>query len=945
VADDADRGGALLERGEELRRIAELLSQVADGRGGLLAVEGPAGIGKTVLLDAAAEEGRARGVRALRAAGSELEREFAFGIARRLLEETLVRADPARRAALLDGAAGLAAPALGLAGPAGGAGADEAGFASLHGLYWLTANLASDGPLLLVVDDLQWADAPSLRYLAYLARRLSGAPIGVVVGLRPALPGEGRAAIEAMLAPPAPAPLRPAALSEGAVATLGERLLGAPLDAALARACHRATGGNALLAREVLAELRERGGPPDPAGVERFGADRLGAAVRRRIAALPGRAGALAAAVAMLGDGCAAATAAALAGLADDEAVGAAASLVAADVLADGLPLRFRHPVVRAAVAEAMPAVERAAAHLRAARLVDAAGAPPAAVAAHLRLAPPTGDPWAVERLRAAAREARAQGAADAAAADLGRALAEPPRAELRGDVLHELGLAELAAALPAAFERLRAALALEVDPVRRGRIALHLASGLYDRMRAAEAAEVARAALADLGGADADLALTLEVLVAECVRMDLGVGGDEPERLRARAAALPGDTPAQRYAIAFASMMGGADSADDHAAVAEALERILALGPLPPGSPDTGIVSNLLRASRLETAGGLIEAKLAEARAGGLVQRYALMVGMRGWLELEAGDLSGAEADLGASLELAAELAIPAGPFAGMLALVLAEQGRLAEADELLDSAGLAGVLPEHQVMNVLMFARSRVRLAQGRRDEALADALEVGRRYERWGIRRAVPPWRSLAAVQLAGRGEVERARALAYEELGLAERWGTPLALGLAWRGIGLVIGDVSALEAAADQLERSPNRLEHARALVDLGAALRRAGRRADARAPLGRGMDVAHACGAAPLAERAREELRAAGARPRRLALTGAQALTASERRVAGLAARGLSNRRIAEELFVTTATVETHLRHAFRKLGIGSRDELAGALASGEGGGKIRVPQ
>jgi DNA-binding CsgD family transcriptional regulator len=325
-------------------------------------------------------------------------------------------------------------------------------------------------------------------------------------------------------------------------------------------------------------------------------------------------------------------------------------------------------------------------------------------------------------------------------------------------------------------------------------------------------------------------------------------------------------------------------------------------------------------------------------------VQRYAQMAGMRGWLELERGDLPAAEADLAGARELASELPAPSGPFAGMLALVLAERGRPEEADELLAAAGLAGDLPEHQVMNVVLHARARTRLLQGRHEEALADALEVGRRYERLGIRRAVPAWRSLAAGLLARRGDGERARALAYEELGLAERWGTPLALGLAWRGIGAATGELGPLEAAVRELERSPSRLERARALVDLGAALRRAGRRADARRPLTLGMDLAHACRAAPLAERAREELRAAGARPRRLAVTGADALTAAERRVAELAARAMTNRRIAEELFVTTATVETHLRHAFRKLGIAGREELAAALASGEGGEKIRVP-
>jgi DNA-binding CsgD family transcriptional regulator len=936
----------LLERSEELRRVETLLDRAAAGDGGLLAVEGPAGIGKTALLAAAAASARARGMLVLGAAGSELERGFAFGVARRLFEETLVRSDPARRAALLQGSAALAAPALGLEAPGAAApDADDTGFASLHGLSWLAGNLAAERPLLLVVDDLQWVDGPSLRFLAYLARRLEGAPVAVAVGLRPALPGEDRTAHDAILAPPAPPALRPAALSEDAVAALGARLVDGGLDPALIRACHRATGGNALLVREVLADLRERGVAPAgvaAADVERVGAERLGDAVRRRISGLSPAAGALAAAVAVLGDGCAPATAATLAGLGDDEAVAAATALAAADVLADGLPLRFRHSVVRAAVADDMPALERAAAHARAARLVAAAGAPDAAVAAHLRLAPPSGDPWAVERLRASAAAARRQGAPRSAAADLARALEEPPPHRERPAVLRELGMAELAGALPAGPEHLREALALTRGAVERARIALDLATGLSERMDGAGAAAVARDALTELGDADPDLALMLEVLVAVVVRMDRGVEGDEPERMRARAAAMAGDTPAERYAIAAAAMLGGDDSAEEHAAAAEALERALARGPLPRVSPDTGIVSNLMRAGRVDAARALTEAKLAEARAAGSLQRYARMLGMRGWLELEAGELSAAEADLTAAMELAAEVEVAVGAYPAALAEALAEQGRLDEADALLESSGVAGALPEHQVMNVLLHARARVRLAQGRPDEALADAFEVGRRYELWGIRRAVPPWRSLAADLLARRGERQRARGFAYEELGLAERWGTPLALGLAWRGVGLATDDIAALDAAVGHLAGTHARLELARARVDLGAALRRSGRRADAREPLRLGMDAAHACGAAPLAERARDELRAAGARPRRLATTGAQALTASERRVARLAADGLTNRRIAEELFVTMATVETHLRHAFRKLGIRSRDDLAAAL-SGEEEQKIRV--
>lgn len=149
------------------------------------------------------------------------------------------------------------------------------------------------------------------------------------------------------------------------------------------------------------------------------------------------------------------------------------------------------------------------------------------------------------------------------------------------------------------------------------------------------------------------------------------------------------------------------------------------------------------------------------------------------------------------------------------------------------------------------------------------------------------------------------------------------------------LGVVVGGeegLRRLEQAVAKLEGTPRKLDHAHALVEFGAALRRANRRSEAREPLRRGMDVAHRSGARPLAERAREELLACGARPRRLVLSGVESLTASERRVAQMAAEGMSNPEIAQALFVTRKTVETHLGHAYSKLEIGSREELAEAL-------------
>ena len=185
------------------------------------------------------------------------------------------------------------------------------------------------------------------------------------------------------------------------------------------------------------------------------------------------------------------------------------------------------------------------------------------------------------------------------------------------------------------------------------------------------------------------------------------------------------------------------------------------------------------------------------------------------------------------------------------------------------------------------------------------------------------------------LLALGDTAGATALAGEALDRARRAGTPRALGGALRVAGLVHGGehgLDLLHQAVDALTPSPSLLWRAEALVDLGAALRRAGRRTECRDPLRDGMDLAHRCGATPLADRASNELRALGHRIRRRATTGAEALTASERRVAELAAEGLTNKQIAQSLFVTVRTVETHLSGSYIKLAITAREQLAAAL-------------
>ena len=308
-----------------------------------------------------------------------------------------------------------------------------------------------------------------------------------------------------------------------------------------------------------------------------------------------------------------------------------------------------------------------------------------------------------------------------------------------------------------------------------------------------------------------------------------------------------------------------------------------------------------------------------------------------RAWVALRRGDLREAEADARLAIDLLAErgddpLAAPV----RTLVEALVDQGDLDGAERALAHAGFTGEVTEMWSGTELLWARGRLRLAQRRTEAGLADLFEAGKRLELWTVSNpAACPWRSAAAIALLGLGRRDeasrpgRCRSRGGPPGGCANRsWDRPARgrpRGRRLRGLGW-------LEEATDLLRSSPALLERARAFVEYGAALRRAGRRDAARTPLREGLDLATGCGAHPLAERARAELRAAGARPRRDALRGRDALTASELRVARMAAEGMTNRQIAEALFVTLKTIETHLSHAYGKLDVSSRRDLPAAL-------------
>jgi DNA-binding CsgD family transcriptional regulator len=304
----------------------------------------------------------------------------------------------------------------------------------------------------------------------------------------------------------------------------------------------------------------------------------------------------------------------------------------------------------------------------------------------------------------------------------------------------------------------------------------------------------------------------------------------------------------------------------------------------------------------------------------------------------LRRGDLIAGEGDARTAF---AATELPAPPIyrvlnGGVLVGAYVELGELDEAENVLTAFGDA-VDSGSLTATVLRFARGRLRSEQGRFTEALDDFVGVGNRLTRALITSpAYLPWRSGAALAQLGLGEREAAGRLADEELELTQEFGAPRAIGVASRIAGLVAGGdrgEQLLRQAIDAFERADVQLERARTLTDLGAMLRRRNRRTEARELLREALDVAHRSDATQLAGRAETELRATGARPRRIVLVGLDALTASERRIADYASQGLTNREIAQTLFITTRTVEGHLTSVFRKLRLSSRNDLRAVLA------------
>lgn len=921
----------LLDRDAPRAALSRAVAALAGGAGGVVAVHGPAGIGKTALLLEARAGAEAAGLRVLSARGADVERAFAFGVVRTLLERPLRALEPGACEALLAGAAAPAAVALGFAG-----GADVDPSPGLfNALYWVVAGLAEREPLVLVVDDAQWADAPSLRALAFLAHRAAEHPVLLVLGIRDGEACDDPAALAALRAAAeevAPAPLGPEAVTQLLASATGTQP-----EPETVRAVHLATRGNPMFVLQAARLARDH----DPRDVGPWSERAVAAVVLARLAALDADAVAVARALAVLGDGTPAGWVARFTGL-DPVAVLVAADALAAAGLLDAGSARLvvAHPLIGEALRGDGTPRALALAHARAAEVLRAEGAEPARIAAHLLRTIPTGDDEVARTLALAAEDAAHRGAPQAAIDFLVRALEEPPAPVDRVRVRRALGVAQarvgrfgeaadnLAGIVEDAAAPLLTVVSYTTSEANTGRI-----GGVADILHAAADAQ-----------ADPVRELELRAL-AHCHSWYLPAARRRPFDLPP-AASLAGDTVGERLALAaHATFHAQAPSLAD--AVASA-RRALGNGALTgEGAAFAWLAVNpldvLISAGEIAEVDRELALMDAAAQATASETTRTAAVWVRIVRDLQCGDLAGA-LEVAATMERFAGATPDGAPnhtaqllFAYLLEATLAHHGAAAaealvleHGDPAVRAAG--GDVVAHWALP----SAAHVHLAQHRAPQAV-EAARLHRAFVAERLGHVLPVWwEGALPLALAAAGETEEALVLAKEGVVREQGHGVAARTAGALRILARVDSAraVPLLQEAVALHDQAPYmRLERATALIDLGVALRRAGQRTDARAALQLGADAASRCQALPLAARAREELVVLGARPRRLQFSGIESLTASERRTVDLVVQGRTNRQVAEELFVTMKTVETHLGNAYRKLDIRSRGELAAALA------------
>ncbi|MEU9450922.1 AAA family ATPase [Streptomyces sp. NPDC048277] len=945
-ADDGVPESGLLDRRGQLEVLERAAGAARAGRGGVVLVRASAGMGKTSLVNAWAAAEQSRGIRVVRGSGGELEQDFAFSVLRQLTEPLLAQAGGAGRERLLSGPAEPASHALRVpgAGEVGGL-SPEASPGLLHSLYWLMVHVTDDGPVALVVDDAHWADGPSVRWLEYLTRRLSGLPLLLVLTARPDSGTQAEPLLERIAAQPDCLPVVLPALGADSVARLVRTSLGQDAEPRFAAACAESAQGNPLLLRELLRTLADNAVRPadDQAHlVEEFRGRILADTVVKRLTDEPEPTRRLVEALTVLGDGADWHLAAELAELGEAQAREHGRRLQRIGILAPGEAARFDHPLVRTAIAETVVGpVELAAGHARAAELLRREGAADHLVAAHLMLAEPNGEAWRVDVLRQAARATRGRGAPEITATYLRRALREPMSGKERGPLLLELGEDELQLDVGAARHHLTQASAMLTDPYSRAQAAYQLANALFLGHEHADAVEVLARAVEDLRQAEDGSGMAREVSWFLQAQMLL-IGYDQMSTLPvARQLAgrlweqkLAGDTPGE--CAVLAALAASAVAGDAGAEVTNSLLDRALRGGLAAMDQSQLLVSlagmAYMTTDRLDDAAARFD-QIADigARWGVFLMVSTAMIwqlrvhARRGRQLALTEDFGHPGAMTGEGLEHRARLALMVQVGESMI-----ERCDLASATRVLvpdADTERAGWLWQGQ----LVVARSRLYAARDNPAAALTALLEYGAQEKRARVANLTgAPWRSQAARLHLALGQRTDALQLATEEMELAHRWGTGRVIGLASCCLGVVTGGPEGealLREAVEVLERSPARLELARAQYELGAALARGGEADEGRRVLTQALDLAETCGSLLLAGRVRRALAELGVRPK-AAPAVAPSLSPTEHRVVELLGAGHSDRQIAQALLLTPQDVTGLVERVGRKLGVADRAEL-----------------
>ncbi len=939
----------LLERERELRAVDAALTELcgtdpADGTGnrggGVIAFEGPGGVGKTALLGEARRRAAARGCTVLRARGGEHEQGAAFHVVRQLFQPVLAETDEDEHRRILGGWYEIVAPAVGLVVSGHGGAPDPQGVRD--GLDWLVTRFAVEhAPVVMILDDVHWADPESLDWLTRFAPRTADLPLLLAVGYRPEDLTADVAAIRTLIERQGSRPHVLAPLTPSGVGRIVREVLGDHADEAFCRECWAMTGGNPWEVTELTAKIRDRRLKPQSENLpalRELVSSAKDSGLNDRLTRLGTAAVRLAWAVAILGIEATPALTANVAGLSETEAADMVARLVDARILAPPRPgngtrpLEYLHPLIATAVYQAIPGALRVAMHGQAATVVLGAGLGSAAAGRHLLEMHPEGDPWVVRHLRAAAREYLRAGAPDAGRRCLARALREPPVLEERAAVLYELGCAAQLTEPDVTVNHLRAALeepALGAEL--REAITYRLAQAYGHSGRMEEAAQVFADEVGRATSARTRLRMQTEQLMWNMFRADEKESPARSRRLARLADHLTGRGMAERYLMglrAWDAMTRGEPVATALHYAEEALGDGLSWTDDDWGFEVPILVALVfLHCDQPGRAEEMLNKGIAECeRKGWRGSHLAFGFTLLGYARLRRGALGEAEelaregmriADLVGSSTPAHWTAV------GTLIGTLTCRGRVQEAQEF--AARHRGeTLPQATLCPDVPTVRGELLLAANLHGEARSQLTEVGRRMDGRGMRNpAWCPWQ-LHLAQALALTDPRQAAEVADDAVRRARQFGTHSAIGKALHTAATVTQGpdrIKLLAEAVSHLMRSPAAYDLAVALVDHGAALRRIGLPQEAGDRLYRGLEGAVRCGADALAARARDELSAAGLRPMQLRVDHTSPLTSQEQGVAERAAEGWSDARIGEATGLEEREVARLLSDVYRKVG------------------------